>query len=107
MQTQLDAYNARDIDAFMDTYADSIKIYEYPDVLLMEGKKDVRERYAALFNKMTNLNAEIKHRIVLENKVIDHEYVRSGERRFDAVAIYEITAGKIARVTFVREASSD
>ncbi len=30
-QQQLDAYNARDIDAFMEPYSDSLEIYNFPN----------------------------------------------------------------------------
>ena len=30
-QQQLNAYNAQDIDGFLDAYADSVKIYRYPN----------------------------------------------------------------------------
>ncbi|MGB3781220.1 MAG: nuclear transport factor 2 family protein, partial [Tunicatimonas sp.] len=107
VQMQLEAYNARDIDAFMDTYADSIAIYEFPNTLIMKGKQDLRDTYTKLFNEVTNLRAEIKHRVVLDNRVIDHEYVRFGGKYIDAVAIYEVAEGKITRVTFVQKANSD
>ena len=102
VQRQLAAYNARNIDAFLNTYADSIRIYDYPNTLLMDGKDDLRKRYARLFNDTPNLHAEIKKRIVLGNKVIDHEHVRFGENYIDVIAIYEVGGDKIARVTFIR-----
>ena len=102
VQRQLDAYNARDLAAFLATYADSITIYDFPDQLLMRGKSEVRSRYSVLFEETPNLHAEIKNRIILGNKVIDQEYVRVGERYIEAVAIYEVAGDKIARVTFVR-----
>ena len=39
IQKQLDAYNARDIDTFINTYSDTIKVYNYPNKLSYEGKK--------------------------------------------------------------------
>ncbi|WKN44597.1 nuclear transport factor 2 family protein [Tunicatimonas pelagia] len=102
VQRQLDAYNARDIDAFMDTYADSIALYSFPNELRTKGKEAMRTTYSQLFERTPNLYAEIKNRIVIGNKVIDQEYVRAGERFIDAVAIYEVADGKIVRVTFIR-----
>lgn len=34
VQQQLDAYNARDIDAFMACWADDAQYYQHPDTLL-------------------------------------------------------------------------
>ena len=103
VQRQLNAYNARDMDAFLDTYADSIAIYDFPHQLAMRGKSEMRTRYAPLFEEVSNLYGKVKQRIVIGNTVIDQEHVRAGERYVDAVAIYEVAGGKIARVTFVRE----
>ena len=102
VQRQLNAYNARDLDAFLATYADSVTLYDFPNQLVMEGTSEMRSRYRALFEEVPNLYAQIKNRIVLGNKVIDQEYVRVGERYVEAVAVYEVAGGKIARVTFVR-----
>ncbi|MEN0047290.1 MAG: hypothetical protein AAF806_09550 [Bacteroidota bacterium] len=38
-QEQLDAYNNRDIDAFLIPYADSVKIYNFPNTLIMNSKE--------------------------------------------------------------------
>ena len=54
-----------------------------------------------MFANTPNLYCEIKNRIVLGNKVIDREHVRFGEKYSDMIAVYEITEGKISKVTFV------
>ena len=102
VQRQVNAYNARNIEAFMDTYADDIKIYNFPDVLSMDGKEQMRQQFSAMFESVPNLYCEIKNRIVLGNKVVDREYVRFGETYSSVIAIYEVTNGKISKVTFLR-----
>ena len=103
VQRQLDAYNARNIEAFLETYADTIVIYDFPHQPTMRGKEEVRTRYAKLFDDAPNLYAEVKKRITIGNTVIDQEYVRAGGRFINAVAIYEVADGKIVRVTFIRD----
>ncbi len=102
VQRQVNAYNARNIDAFMDTYADDIKIYSFPEKLSMDGKEQMRARYKSKFEQTPNLYCEIKNRIVLGNKVVDREYVRQGEKYSNVIAIYEVKEGKISKVTFLR-----
>ena len=103
VQTQLEAYNARDIDAFLATYADDVKLYELPEKLLSEGIAPMRERYGELF-KDERLHATIVNRIVMGNTVVDHERVRlttsQGPGTLEAVAIYEVSDGKITKVWF-------
>lgn len=104
VQAQLDAYNAKDIDAFLATYAEDAQIFEHPASLLASGSAQLRERYAARF-KEPNLHAVIVTRMVMGDIVIDHERVTrsfpEGPGLLDAVAIYEVRDGKIAKVWLI------
>jgi len=104
VQAQLEAYNAHDIDAFVATYADDAQIFEHPAKLLAAGPAQLRERYTARF-KEPNLRAVVAKRIVMGNMVIDHERVTrtfpEGPGMLEAVAIYEVQSGKIAKVWLV------
>ena len=101
VQEQLEAYNARDLDRFAATYADSIRIYRMPATEpAIEGMAKLRETYRARFAS-PNLHADIATRIVMGNKVVDHERVvgiRDGV--VEVVAVYEVEGGKIQRVWF-------
>lgn len=102
VQEQLDAYNARDIDAFMDTYSDTIALYNFPNQVTLKDKKEMRTRYDSFFKNTSNLHCKIKNRIVIGNKVIDEEYVTVNDSVITAVAIYEVENGKIVKVTFLQ-----
>jgi len=100
VQAQVDAYNARSIDAFVATYADDAELFEFPDKLIAKGSAQLRERYAARFRE-EGLHAEIVKRIALGNTVVDHERVHrmfpEGSGVLDAIAIYQVENGKIAK----------
>ena len=102
VQRNLDAYNDRNIDAFMKDYADDVKLYAYPNTLQTEGKEAMRKNYASWFEQTKDLRAFIKKRIVIGNKVIDEEQVTANGQVFNAVAIYEVENGKITKVTFIQ-----
>lgn len=102
VQRQLNAYNSRDLEAFLATYAEDTKIFDLSGQLLMDGKEAMRTRYKSLFENNPELYCEIKNRITLGNKVIDQEHVRTANGYIDAVAIYEVKDGLIQKVTFVR-----
>ncbi|MEM8897020.1 MAG: nuclear transport factor 2 family protein [Bacteroidota bacterium] len=104
-QEQLDAYNARDIDAFLAPYADSVEIYNFPDQFVYAGKENMRSRYGNMFEKTPDLHCELVNRIVMGNTVIDQEKVTGipGRELLEAIAIYKIKDGKIAQVYFVRK----
>ena len=100
IQRQLNAYNARNLDAFLDTYADDVKLYNFPDSLIGSGKESMKAMYGSFFKTATNLHCEIVERIKLGNTIIDHERVKIIDKIINAVAIYEVKDGKITRVTF-------
>ncbi len=103
VQRQLEAYNARNIEAFLDTYSDNIKLYNFPQQLTTDGKVAMRDRFSNFFKNTPDLHCEIKNRIIKGNKVIDEEYVTANGQHFTAVAIYEITNNQISKVTFIRQ----
>jgi len=101
---QLEAYNNRDIDAFVVTYAEDIVCYEYgKDQPFVEGKDALRSSYGAMFKTSPNLNAKSINRIVLGNKVIEHEIAEgiNGLPAIQVVVIYEFVGDLIKKVTFI------
>ncbi|MFB3386910.1 amidohydrolase family protein [Flavobacterium sp. LAR06] len=101
VQRQLNAYNLRNIEAFLEPYAEDVEIYNYPDKLIEKGKAEMRKNYAAMFEKVPNLHCELLGRIVQGNTVIDKERVQFGKEIVEAVAIYHIENNKIKKVYFV------
>lgn len=100
VQQQLNAYNAHDVEAFLEPYAEDVELYEFPGKLLMKGKENMRKDYAFL-TKVPKLYCKIQKRIIQDNMVIDHEEVSGfGPKPMYAVAIYVVENGKIAKVYF-------
>jgi imidazolonepropionase-like amidohydrolase len=99
-QQQLNAYNAHDLDAFLEPYAEDVKIYYFPDKLVMNGKAEMRKSYEFI-TKTPKLYCKLLNRIIEGNMVIDHEEVWGfGDKPFYGVAIYIIENGKISKVYF-------
>ncbi|WP_165733716.1 amidohydrolase family protein [Polaribacter sp. 20A6] len=102
-QRQLNAYNLRNIEAFLEPYADDVEVYTFPNTLNYKGKENMRKRYAKMFENVTNLHCELTERIVKGNVVIDKEVVKFNDITKEAIAIYRIENNKIKKVYFVRE----
>ena len=104
VQRQLDAFNARDIEALMATYSEDAQQFEHPATLLASGAAQLRERSAVRFQE-PNLHARLIQRIVMGPVVIDHEEVTrtfpEGPGRIELVAIYEVRDGTIATARFI------
>lgn len=100
---QLEAYNARDIDAFMQWWADDCEYYAFPSTLLARGAALIRDRHVARFRE-PDLFGKLLTRVVVDNVVVDHETVQrnfpEGRGEVDVICIYEVVEGKIARAWF-------
>ncbi len=104
-QAQLDAYNQRNLEAFLLPYDDSVAVYTFPNQLQYRGKAEMRKVYGQMFQNLPDLHCTLVNRMVLGNTVIDQESVvfRKGEKPLQAIAIYKVKAGKIAEVYFMVE----
>jgi hypothetical protein len=104
VQQLLDAYNARNIDAFMAMWASDARYFEHPSKLLASGAAEIRARHILRF-KEPNLFGNLVMRMVVGNKVVDQEIVTrtfpEGTGRIDVIAIYELKGNKIANAWFI------
>ncbi|MCP8971162.1 nuclear transport factor 2 family protein [Ectobacillus ponti] len=103
VQWQLDAYNSKDVEKFLQAYTDDVTAYDHPDMLLFSGKEAMRERYSKLFSQYPNMHCELVHRARLGSHVMDHERItgRGGEP-IEALATYELQDGLIKRIWFIK-----
>jgi hypothetical protein len=102
IQAQLDAYNAHNLQAFIACYSDDIKVYRPPAAEpVLAGKAAFADFYATQRFNRPALHAEVLNRMVLGNKVVDHERIAGlADAPFEASAVYEIRGGLIAAVWF-------
>ena len=102
VQAQLDAYNAHDLQAFVACYSDDILVYRPPVAQpALAGKAAFADFYATQRFNLPGLHAQVLNRMVLGNKVIDHERISGlGDAPLEAAAVYEITCGLISTVWF-------
>lgn len=104
-QRQLEAYNARDIEAFVAAYAPDIEVFDLPaGTCTLQGRDALRARYGAMFTATPALHCRLLHRVTHGCFVVDHEEVTgmAAAQRVYAVAIYEVRDGLIRRTWFLR-----
>lgn len=103
VQAQLDAYNARDLDAWLATYSEDAEQFMLHMGSLAKGHAAIRKRMEARFQD-ENLHAELVHRTVMENIVVDHEIVTrtfpDGLAEVEMICVYEVRSGRIVNATF-------
>jgi hypothetical protein len=102
VQRQLEAYNARDLAAFVAMYSDDIRIFRMPaSEPAISGKADFSAFYAEKRFNLPDLHAELLGRIATGNKVVDHERIRGiSANLVEAIAVYQVGTGRIETVWF-------
>lgn len=103
VQAQLEAYNARDLDAWLDTYSEDAEQFMQHMGSLAKGRQAIRQRMEERFRDPA-LHARLVHRTTMENIVVDHELVTrtfpDGLAIVEMICIYEVRAGKIVKASF-------
>jgi Uncharacterized conserved protein len=103
VQAQLEAYNARDIEALLATYAPDAEQYLLHGDCVARGHAAMRERFLARFAE-PDLRANLLTRIAMGSTVVDHEVVTrnfpEGRGTMEMLCVYEVAGGFIRRATF-------
>jgi putative hydrolase of HD superfamily len=103
VQAQLDAYNAKNVDAFLQTYAPDAEQYTLHGTCLAKGREEIRSRLKIRFTE-PNLYARLLSRVVIANVVVDAELITrtfpEGRGTIEMLCIYEIHNGFIQKASF-------
>lgn len=104
VQHQLEAFNSRDIDDFMEAYAPDTTVENGDGEKMMSGSKEMRAFYSNVFKNSPKLHCDIVNRTSVGNWVIDEEKIQGLKtegfpEEAHAVVAYKVSDGQI---TFVR-----
>ncbi len=103
IQRQLDAYNAKDIDGWLDCYASDAEQWALHGEMLAKGHDAMRARIAGRFME-PDLYANLLSRIVMDHIVVDHESITrnfpEGKGKVSMLCIYDVQHGRIQKATF-------
>lgn len=102
VQKQLEAYNARDIEAFMALLSDDCVAKDaVTGAVMAQGKQQLRERYTNRFQ--TAVHSELLGRLCLGDVVVDREIISGlpDGAAADCLATYHCAGGLITRMEFV------
>jgi hypothetical protein len=99
---QIAAYNARDVAAFAAAYGEDAHVFLMPNLkLAARGRAALQEHYAANVFPKEGLRAEVVSRVVLGNKVVDHEVTHGlAPQPLESLVVYEVADNLIQAVWF-------
>ena len=103
---QVAAYRDRDLERFLACYAGGVRVRDFDGNVLMDGLEAMRGQYGPMFRDSPQLRADIPHRIVAGDYVIDEEdisgmVVTGFPPTMHAVAIYRVRDGLIHDVVLL------
>ena len=100
VQVQFEAYNARDLPRFLSVFAEDVSSFRLPDMTpLIAGRAAYGDFYARERFVHAGLRAELLDRIVVGNKVIDHEMIHGlGPGPFETAVMFVVEQGLIRTV---------
>lgn len=107
VQRQLDAYNAKDVEALLTIYAEDAAITDLQGQLLRQGQVALRAAFVERFAE-PDLHARLLHRHAMAQAdgswlVIDLESIRRnqpGDGQVEMLCCYTVKDGRIVRASF-------
>jgi hypothetical protein len=103
VQRQLEAYNRKDVDAWLATYAADAEQYLLHGERLAKGHEELRQRILVRFAE-ADLHAHLLSRTVMAGVVVDLEEVTrtfpEGKGRMEMLCVYEVAQGRIVKASF-------
>jgi putative hydrolase of HD superfamily len=103
IQRQLVAYNAKDVDGWLGTYAHDAEQFALHGERLAHGHAEMRARIHVRFSE-PDLHAALISRIVMNNVVVDHELITrnfpDGIGTIEMLCVYEVVDGLIRKASF-------
>ena len=100
------AFNARDLGGFLDSFAPDLKVYDHPNTLVSDGRSALRQEYRRLFASASDLHLRLHDVTTIGQTVIVHETIEGLPGRdapLTQVVLYRVTDGRIDRVWLVQE----
>lgn len=99
VEAQLEAFNARDAQAFAAFYAPGAAVYYHPDELYAMGRDSIAANYAINFEAWPRTRVSVRTQIVSGEWVVNDERgSEGGHNPFQAVVVYQVRDCLIQRV---------
>lgn len=103
VQQQLDAYNSKNIEAWLGCYAPDAVQLDFHGAVLANGHDQMRERIRQRFNE-PDLHAQLLNRMVMGDWVTDHELIQrnfpQGRGQVEMLCLYQVKQGLIVKALF-------
>jgi len=104
VDSQVAAYNAHDLDAFLGCYSADVTIRDGHCQTLMSGIDAVRTEYGDWFSAHPEVQVEVVGRLDSDGWVVDHERITMIDAVMSAIVCYHVAEDAIDAVVVLSEA---
>ena len=108
VQRQVNAFNAHNLDALLKTYADDVKMFEFPDQLGLSGRAALKAHLSKRLGADSRVHCQVLKRIVAGAVVIDEVRWTGGPdgKATGGIGIYEVRDGLIKSVRVIQPSTA-
>lgn len=103
VQRQLDAYNSKNIEAWLSCYDPHAVQLDFHGAVLASGHDEMQQRISLRFSE-PDLHAQLLNRMVMADWVIDHELIQrnfpQGRGQVEMLCSYQVKQGFIVKALF-------
>jgi hypothetical protein len=101
VNANIEAYNARDIAAFIATYAPDAKFCKLDGTVLLADRAAIEGFHKPMFETVPSGRCAIPQRVVMGDFVVDHEHLTmDGRPDMHVMLISEVRDGLIVRASY-------
>jgi hypothetical protein len=98
---RIDAFNAHDIDAYIEAHAENLAIYDYPDRQIASQREHLRRIFGPELARGEG-SVEVRGQWVLGNVVVSEEYLRRINRTEHLIIVYTVENGLISQYRLIQ-----
>lgn len=103
VHARMEAHNSHNLEKFLTTYAEDVRIYQYPNKQVGKtGKAHIKRIFAPLF-KNKGVHTKVISQMMNGNHVVNREEVIREGKIYQYISIYEVINGKIQNVRFIHQ----
>ena len=103
VQQQLDAYNRKDVTAWLACYHPDAVQLDFHGTVLASGHSEMQQRICQRFSE-PDLHAQLLNRMLMTDWVIDHEVIQrnfpQGRGQVEMLCSYQVKQGLIVKALF-------
>jgi hypothetical protein len=103
VQRQWNAYNTKNVQAFLTCFDEDVKVYNYPASILYNGIKELERNYTPQLENSSKTHCELKSRIMSGDTVVDKVAIKEpGKIDNEQIIVYKVSNHKIKGIYLLK-----